>query len=514
MSNMPVSANDQLVATQLAYAHFDEVVREIKLNRGMQGEENPVITVDEAVKYALNNNVTLCSDYERFFSLDENGEVKYAEGYEHIADWKIIDPVDERGSTGFAACILDTGDARILACRGSEAMNSLTNLKEDWMEADLMLLNSEMTKQEEALAEYMREHTDVLSEKPWVSAGHSLGGALADYAAVMSVELTDSEGNKTGIENYAGTINFDGPNHSFEFQEKYKDAIAEVSPQMEHRIASIVGELLPKLPGVKVDYVITNDAVLFEKHDTKNWIALEGGSQSREGFIFEKLSVGADRLPAAFTNWLPTVALTIVNGVIWAKDFSGDHPEFAVNVVSYLIANPTALDFAVGSAALLIVSVASLFIVSFAYEVIYEKLVEFAQTIAQKVCAVVDRVRDKAAELFESVTNLVNDLKTLFNEMFNQGAKYAASHPFFRADTDLLYSYAARLSRVNSRLRDLDSGLRSLFWQVGFLDLWNILYANLITCESLSLVTAKNYLSDTADRLSRADGRARGYMEG
>ena len=217
MSNMPVNEKDQLVATQLAYAHLNTAVAEIIQNRSMQTKNDP-ITVDEALEYALNNDIQLFSETQRFFSLDENGKVKYEDGYEHIANWEILSAVDDKGNTGFAACILDTGDARILACRGSESMEDLLNLKEDWVEADLMLLNSEMTKQEGALANYMRENAALLSERPWVSTGHSLGGALADFAAVMSVELTDRDGNKIGINNYSGTINFDGPNHSFEFQ--------------------------------------------------------------------------------------------------------------------------------------------------------------------------------------------------------------------------------------------------------------------------------------------------------
>lgn len=518
MSNMPVNENEQLVATQLAYVHFDEAVREIIMNRSEQERNNPV-TVDEAIQYALKNDIQLFNSPERFFSLGENGEVKYVEGYEQIADWKIISPVDDKDNTGFAACIFDTGDARILACRGSESMGDLINLKEDWVEADLMLLNSEMTKQEEALANYLRENADYLSEKPWVSTGHSLGGALADYAAIMSVELTDDNGNKIGIDNYSGTINFDGPNHSFEFQKKYKDAIAEVSPQMEHRIASIVGELLPKMPGVKVDYIETMDGIdIFNKHDTVNWLKLSGGTQSSEGYIAEKLTTGADRLPSFIGNIVPILALTIVNGVTWIKDFSDKHPElaatFAVSAVLFLIANPSVAMIAIEVVAAIIVTIAAIVIISFVGELIYEALTALAQMIVEKVCEVVNWIKDEATELFEAVSNLIKNVKEWFHNKFDKGAKYAKEHPYFKADTDRLYSYATRLQNVNRRLSNLDNGIRSLYWQVGFSDLWDILCADLITCESYSLNKAKSYLTETAERLITADRNVKIYLEG
>lgn len=522
MNNMPVNESDQLVATQLAYAHLNTAVTEIIQKRSMQAKSDPV-TVGEALEYALNNDVQLFSETQRFFSLDENGKIKYKDGYEHIANWEILSAVDDKGNTGFAACILDTGNARILSCRGSESMENLIHLKEDWVEADLMLLNSEMTKQEGALANYLRDNAELLSEKPWVSTGHSLGGALADFAAVMSVELTDCNGNKIGIDNYSGTINFDGPNHSFEFQKKYKDAIAAVSPYMEHQIASIVGDLLPKLPGVKTDYIITQDVGLLDKHGTENWVTsngatIKGGTQSLEGYLVEKLSVGMDRLPAPLGNLIPALALTIVNGIIWIKDFSDKNPELAKSLVDaaalFLISNPAVAILAAKSIAAIVVFVTSILVIAFVGELIIEVFAALAQYIAEKICEFVDWLSDKVTEFFEAVSDLINDVKEWFRQQFNKGAKYAKEHPYFKVDTDMLYHYAARLQRVNSRLSSLDSSMRSLYWQVGFLDLWDILCANVLTCESYSLNKARNYLMDTAQRLSMADSKAKGYLGG
>lgn len=134
--------------------------------------------------------------------------------------------------------------------------------------------------------------------------------------------------------------------------------------------------------------------------------------------------------------------------------------------------------------------------------------------IIQGIAELAEDIKDKIVDFFEAVKSTYEKFRKWLRKTFNKGAKYASGHPFFKADTDLLYSYASRLSNVNSRLRNLDSGMRSLYWQVGFLDLWDILCANLITSESTSLNMARNYLSDTADRLSRADNKAKELLEG
>lgn len=141
-------------------------------------------------------------------------------------------------------------------------------------------------------------------------------------------------------------------------------------------------------------------------------------------------------------------------------------------------------------------------------------IVDLCIRIAQGIADIAIDIKDAILDFFDSIKNTINKVKEWFHNKFNNGAKYVKEHPYFKADTDRLYYYAERLQRVNSRLSSLDSGMRSLYWQVGFLDLWDILCANLLTCESSSLNKAKNYLMDTADRLSTADSRAKGYLEG
>ena len=94
------------------------------------------------------------------------------------------------------------------------------------------------------------------------------------------------------------------------------------------------------------------------------------------------------------------------------------------------------------------------------------------------------------------------------------GRDYVAKNPNFKVDTDKLRNYATRITRVNSRLGQLDADLRSLYWQVGFFDLWAIVRVNILTSESPTLRRIISYLNDTAESFDRAESKARGHMGG
>ena len=94
------------------------------------------------------------------------------------------------------------------------------------------------------------------------------------------------------------------------------------------------------------------------------------------------------------------------------------------------------------------------------------------------------------------------------------GRKYAAANPYIKLNTAHLRGYASRINSANSRISNLDGALRSLYWQVGFLDLWDVMVANLMTRESYTLNQVRNYLNNAADRFDTAENKARGHMGG
>lgn len=523
---MCVSEKDQLVATQIAYADLD-VAWKMHSNNG---KNSTPLTLEQAIVKASNQQANLGGLADYIKSINNDGTVTFIEGYEHIGSWTLLSAQNENasGQSGFYGCILDTGDSRILASRGSESMDNMLNFKQDWVDADLKLLNSEQTIQEAALREYMVANKDLLTEKPWVATGHSLGGALSDHAAVISYE--------ENIGNFSGAINFDGPGHSQEYIKQHSEALSAVSGQMIHKKASLVGNLLYDLPGVKQDYIQTQRenrfnsdeyvegiSFWFLEHDTKHWVIDENGNtvegrQEVQEWVLEKLTRLIDRLPPEIGNILPDFIYVTVVGAKTIGDFLKENPILTQAIVSAVVANvilnPAIVPMTLALVAEIIVVVAVVIIVAIAVEVMIEAFEALAKAVVDAVCNAVDWLKGKAAELFDHVNNFINGLKQSFREKFNRGVSYVRNNPYFSADPEKLREYARRLANVNNRLAVLDRGMRGLYWQVGLLDLWDILCSNVITSQSYSLNRAKKYLNNTANRLENADNKAKNYMGG
>jgi hypothetical protein len=518
-----VSEAKQLLASQIAYADLDQALIWLKTNG------NWPVKLSDALKYAKEHGNSL-SHLEKYLKADGTFKDEYA----FANDWTILAAVNENNpdGTGLYSCILDTGDARILANRGSEDMSNMLNFKQDWYEADLQLLNSEMTKQEAALRRFMEANAALLNEKPWVAAGHSLGGALSDFAAIMSVEL--------GLRNFSGAINFDGPGHSKEFIEKYKVQLAQVAALMLHKRASIVGSILFDLPGVKQEYVETatqsqfldengnplpQDPAgigIFAEHDTQNWVRNDDGSL-REGqqdwyeFVVEKLTRAIDRLPSFIGNALPHIVYLAVTGANWLKGFADDHSALVaaitVAVVTFLLLNPmVVVEIAVVAVIVALVAVVVIAAIV-AVEVILEVLEKIAEEIAKAVCAAVSWLANKAVELYNAIKEWITSVRE-FLRSISAGVRYVNANPYFNVDTAKLRAYAVRINNVNNRLRNLDSSLRGCFWQVPVWEMWRFAWINMLTSGSPTLGQVRSYLNNTADRLETAENKSRGYVGG
>ena len=96
--------------------------------------------------------------------------------------------------------------------------------------------------------------------------------------------------------------------------------------------------------------------------------------------------------------------------------------------------------------------------------------------------------------------------------ILNPGAAYAQSNPFLRIDTGSFHNLAGRISNVNRRLRNLDSALNDLYWQVGLLDIWDLLCSDLLVSCSPTLSCVQNYLSDTASTFESVEGQVQGIF--
>ena len=140
-------------------------------------------------------------------------------------------------------------------------------------------------------------------------------------------------------------------------------------------------------------------------------------------------------------------------------------------------------------------------------------LIDAGIRIVQAIEWLDGKIKDAVLKTFAAIKNAISAIAKWYRSN-TAGVKYVANNPYFKADTAKLRNYATRINRVNSRLKSLDSAMRSLYWQVGFLDLWDILCANLVTSGSPTLNQVKSYLNNTADRLDNAENKAKGYVGG
>lgn len=177
------------------------------------------------------------------------------------------------------------------------------------------------------------------------------------------------------------------------------------------------------------------------------------------------------------------------------KDTIKDNPFAAGLIISLIIKNFDKI--ALVTAGIVIAA----FIVDAIYQCI-ETIKEWGAAIKEFFLNTLQAIKDTIAKIKEYLHNQT------------PGARYVRDNPEFRADPALMREYANRLRTVNSRLVNLDKDLDDLYWQVGLLDVLDILRANIIAGYSPRVVLCQSYLNSAADALEDADRKVLGYMGG
>ncbi len=161
--------------------------------------------------------------------------------------WYVVAVHDTNAANGFYACVIETSPgSAVISFRGSERMEyGFSNLQHDWVEADLGLLNATATEQQREADRFLCESRPLLARYLCITlTGHSLGGNLAEYAALQF--------EKYGLaDRLEQCVSMDGPGFSDEFIAQYRDVLRRISAKMKHYRWSFVGWLLNDLPGVK-----------------------------------------------------------------------------------------------------------------------------------------------------------------------------------------------------------------------------------------------------------------------
>lgn len=277
------SDSEMMMATQIAYLNFDgnqdipvgQIVNSIIQKYGkfdnngnpVYGDDGNIVLSDAYANDA--NSKELTKQLQVVSNIKKLGdETSGLTGWEN---WKVVDVCNDQNDTGYYGMLIDTGDGNaIIGCRGSESYNGQQVVK-DWIVADVGLLNSELTTQQERSQKYMEELWYKYGDKydSFSVTGHSLGGNLAEH-----MTITAPIGMREKIDH---TISFDGPGYSQEYLDAHKDEIAKVTEQMSHYQWSWVSSLLLPLPGVQDTIIAAHDeenksilmAMLF-RHDTHN----------------------------------------------------------------------------------------------------------------------------------------------------------------------------------------------------------------------------------------------------
>lgn len=503
-------------ATQVAYADFSKVIK------AMPPRAEPY-SIQELMNAIDNKTVKVSGSFDSIRELMNSGDQS---DWNMIKNWKIVSTHDTNASNGFYGCLIDTGGGNaIVGFRGSESMNDPHHVKTDWVEADLGLLNSTLTKQQAEAELFMKE----ISQSGYIKnynnlavTGHSLGGNLAEHATVMS--------GKYGLDRLiTQCISFDGPGFSDEYIRENAARIRAMADKMTHYQWSLVGNLLHMLPGVEFRSLKTKDGDLvynlIGKHDSSSIMFDENGNAitgKTDPFsaLIGSFSRGVDRLPKPIGDLLILAVSALVIAVSWAADKmfdeNGNLTAFGWAVV--IGAAGLVVVFGLGTViafigVVLLVVVAAIAIIALANWA-YESLCWLVEKACELAGKAWDWLKDRVNDLKNFVGSILNGLKDWWNKNFNAGYKYAASNPYYKVDTAKLRDYAVRVDRVNRRLRELDSSLRRVFWEVSPGDMWRFAWINMLTSGSPSLLLVKNQLSGAADRFETAENKARGYVGG
>ena len=283
---MGYTDSQMIIASQIAYFDFDEALM-----------ADGGCTVREALEYTANDPDSSSGSYARYVLrlLDDLPEGQVC------GDWIIKDVRNDQHGSGMYACMLETGKREaLIAFRGSES-DTKENLLKDWGLSDLGLFNNRLTVQQKAAQKYtedlFRKYGDYYT---YSTTGHSLGGNLAEHAAVTIPEAMRSCFDRC--------VNLDGPGYSAAYLTAHALEIRAMKGHLQHDSWSLVGALLNPVPGS--DYRVVAAATpgkkntlqsLLWRHDTTNVAFDKNGNM---------LAGSKDRLAAAVDDPVRLADLT------------------------------------------------------------------------------------------------------------------------------------------------------------------------------------------------------------
>ena len=511
-------------ATQIAYADLQEAFEVCEEKGG-----TAPFTIKELVEVSNNLPESELSTVskDRINSLPEE-----------MYEWKIVKVWDENESgnpaedIGFYGCLIETDDNNaIMAFRGSESMENYFNLLHDWTEADLRLLNSIQTKQQAKAEEIVKELNDgnLLNKYENLAVtGHSLGGNLADHFTISSANYENVSNKITQ------SVSFDGPNFSNEYIAAHREQIQKVSGKMKHYRWSVVSSLLHPLPGVEQEFLRIKDYSevqgiidpdsgqtfyeIFGRHNTMSLMFDENGNAIRGeidefSMIMGDFSRMIDNCPDIVGDTIygsvygALLAYGWLNGMYDGDKYSGTQLVL-LNIIRTFIKIETVCGI-VGYMPIILPVIAVIATVLLEGVLIYE----LGVWIVNQIGDMLGWTEETYYEMTNFFMNSWYGIKDEFQSVFNTGYQYATNNSEISVNTDRLRDYADRLYNVNNRISDLDSSINSLYGKVGFLDLLDLIQADILIGYSWRLNSCKNYLYNASDAFNSAEDKIRKAFE-
>lgn len=335
---MAYSDKDMQIAAQISYLDFDKTVmdsggpytlRELFSMEAISSTDGGYLehwtnelmnATDEVSRAQAQGKLDLYNTI-----MDPNSE---------YGNWVLKDVMDDNSNSGMYACMLETGDKEaVIGFRGSESTEG--QLKRDWVDADLGLLNSEITLQQKVASDYMNQLYSKYGNEydNFALSGHSLGGNLATHAAIDA-----SDGMKAKI---TQVTSFDGPGFSDEYLASHKDDIAKINDRLTHYQWSPVGVLLTQPAGIRDHCIEIEDAPEGEelryfllRHDTCFIRFDENGNIiPTEPYQYDSVIGDISRFIDSLNNF--ELGLIVVAGVVVGLTIIISYPELiaAIGVV-------------------------------------------------------------------------------------------------------------------------------------------------------------------------------------
>lgn len=524
---MSYTDRELLVATQIAYYDFDLDILE---RNNYSATLKELFKQDPSVIDKMNNTLMKArkdgSPLE--ISRAESAIDLYNEitsGNSKYGNWIIKSVKDDNLNSGFYGCLIETGSgSAIIGFRGSESYNS-TQVQNDWINADLGLLNSTLTEQQSVAEKFMYDINKNYNYSNYATSGHSLGGNLSAHATL------NAPGEMRG--KITQSLNYDGPGFSQEYLAEHSDKIAKMSGIMTHYQWSLVGSLLFQVPGENYQSVRTNDMVygkydmgaLTQKHDT-SFVLFDENEKAVPGDIdnfarsISRLSTNIDSCPSWMGNALIWGISHVMTMSTTEKVIGGI--ALIAGLLSFAVTHPTIT--VIG-----LVSVAALAVVGWINPDFFGKtlipfLLDTASVTIEVVRAVVNGIVDVVKEAISlvklagdlanriiegvaaKITGLINWAKSGLKSMF----KGNSFNQNIQVNTYKLRLYADRLASVNRRIRNLDRRLDYLYMNVGLENIPSLIRADALTGYSWKLNQCVNYLNNTAEDFDRTEWSLRG----